>query len=155
MAATLTVGALAERAGVSAKTVRFYESIGLLPEAERGENGYRYYPRETVNRLSFIRRAKLLGLTLDEIGSLMALSDEGMCDVISPELQRVLERKLAECDRQLAELAAFRETLAAAAARLAPCADDAHHDVCAVCSTFTSECSCLPTPAELILHQTP
>jgi DNA-binding transcriptional MerR regulator len=152
MHATLTVGALARRAGVSTKTVRYYEALGLLPRAERGENSYRYYPRETVSRLSFIRRAKLLGLTLDEIGSLMALSDDGACDVISPELQRVLERKIVECDRQLAEIAAFRATLAAAAERLTPCADDASSGGCPTCSTFATECGCLPAPAELVLQ---
>jgi DNA-binding transcriptional MerR regulator len=152
MHATLTVGALARRAGVSTKTVRYYESIGLLPRAVRGENGYRYYPRETVSRLSFIRRAKLLGLSLEEIGSLMALSDDGACDVLSPELQRVLERKIVECDQQLAEIAAFRATLAAAVERLAPCADEASNDGCPTCSTFATDCGCLP-PADLVVLQ--
>jgi MerR family copper efflux transcriptional regulator len=154
MHATLTVGALARRANVSAKTVRYYEAIGLLSPAVRGENGYRYYPREAVNRMSFIRRAKLLGLTLDEIGSLMELSDEGMCDVISPELHRVLERKIAECDRQLAEIAAFRETLAAAAERLDPCATGSTVDTCGLCSAFAPECGCLPAAVEIGLPPT-
>lgn len=152
MNATLTVGALARRANVSPKTVRYYEEIGLLPPAIRGENGYRYYPRQIVDRLIFIRRAKLLGLTLAEIGGLMSLSDEGMCDVISPELHRVLERKVVDCDRQLAELAAFRATLAAAAERLTPCAEESIIDICATCSVFTPECSCLPTPNEVIVQ---
>ncbi len=144
MSATLTVGVVARRSNVSTKTVRYYEAVGLLPAAVRGENGYRYYPRETVNRLGFIRRAKLLGLTLDEIGSLMSLSDEGMCDVISPGLQRVLERKVSECDRQMAELATFRATLSAAAERLAPCAQEATNAACTTCSAFAPECGCLP-----------
>lgn len=152
MSATLTVGALARRTNVSTKTVRYYEAIGLLPAAVRGENGYRYYPRDTISRLSFIRRAKLLGLTLDEIGSLMALSEDGMCDVISPELQRVLERKVAGCDRQLAEIAAFRETLSSVAARLAPCAEDAVGDSCTSCSAFESECDCLPQEGGITLR---
>ena len=144
MSAILTVGAVARRANVSAKTVRYYEAIGLLPRAVRGENGYRYYPRETVNRLGFIRRAKALGLSLDEIGSLMALSEDGFCDVISPELQRVLTRKVAECDRQLAELAAFRAALASAAERLTPCPDAATIETCSPCSAYAPECDCLP-----------
>lgn len=152
MSATLTVGAVAQRANVSTKTVRYYEAIGLLPRAVRRENGYRYYPRETVNRLSFIRRAKLLGLTLDEIGSLMSLSEEGSCDVISPELQRVLERKVAECDHQLTEMAAFRAALASAVERLTPCADEADSDTCATCSAFAPDCACLP-PAHDVVPQ--
>lgn len=155
MSATLTVGALAQRADVSTKTVRYYEAIGLLPRAVRGENGYRYYPRESVDRLNFIRRAKLFGLTLGEIGSLMSLSEDGLCDVISPELHRVLERKVAECDRQLADIAAFRTTLAAAAERLAPCSDAAPIDSCTTCSAFAPECGCLPNPSDIILQPTP
>jgi DNA-binding transcriptional MerR regulator len=145
MNATLTVGALARRTNVSPKTVRYYEAIGLLPPAIRGENGYRYYPRQAV-----IRRAKLLGLTLAEIGGLMSLSDEDVCDVISPELHHVLERKVAERDRHLAELAAFRATPAAAAERLAPCAEESIIDICTTCSVFAPECSCLSTPSEVI-----
>lgn len=155
MSATLTVGALAQRANVSTKTVRYYEAIGLLPKAVRGQNGYRYYPRASINRLNFIRRAKLFGLTLDEIGSLISLSDEGLCDVISPELHRVLERKVAECDRQLAEIAALRATLAAAAERLAPCTDEATIDTCTTCSAFAPECGCLPQPSDIVLQLTP
>jgi DNA-binding transcriptional MerR regulator len=152
MRAALTVGALARQARVSAKTVRYYESIGLLPRAERGENGYRYYPHQAIHRLRFIRRAKLLGLTLEEIGELMAHSDDGACDVISTELHRVLERKVAACDRQLAEIAALRATLAAAVERLAPCAEESASTVCVPCSAFVDDCSCLPAPGELSLH---
>lgn len=143
MSATLTVGALARRANVTTKTVRYYESIGLLPPATRGDNGYRYYPREAVERLTFIRRAKQLGLSLDEIGDLMSLSGDGRCTVISPELQRMLKRKIAEFDRQLAEIAAFRVTLAAAAERLNPCASD-ELATCGTCSAFAPDCDCLP-----------
>lgn len=154
MSATLKVGALAQQANVSTKTVRYYEAIGLLPRAVRKENGYRYYPRDAVNRLSFIRRAKLLGLTLDEIGSLMSLSDEGSCDVISPELHRVLERKVAECDRQLSEIAAFRATLTAAVERLSPCAEEANDDTCTTSSAFAPECGCLPPAIEIVAQST-
>lgn len=154
MIACLTVGAVAASAGVTTRTVRYYETLGLLPEATRGENGYRYYTPEAVNRLSFIRRAKVLGLTLDEIGSLMALSDEGACDVISPELHRVLERKIGECNRQIAEIEAFRSTLATAAARLAPCAEEVSVAVCSGCSAYAAECECLPAQVPISLTST-
>lgn len=155
MSAILTVGALARRANVTTKTVRYYESLGLLPQAVRGDNGYRYYPREAAHRLNFIRRAKRLGLTLDEIRALMSLSDDGACDVISPELQRVLQRKLAECDQQIAEIEAFRATLASAAARLDPSPDDNAGDGCARCSAFETDCGCLPPVADIMVHPTP
>lgn len=148
----MTVGALALASGVTPKTVRYYEAIGLLSPARRGDNGYRYYPRETANRISFIQRAKLLGLTLAEIRELIAASDEGLCTVIAPELRQVLERKLAECDRQLTELAAFRDTLAAAAERLAPCDEPTAVESCATDSAFSSTCICLPAPSPILLH---
>jgi DNA-binding transcriptional MerR regulator len=154
MEATLTVGAIARRAGVSAKTVRYYEALGIIPSAVRGENDYRYYPRDTVDRIGFIRRAKSLGLTLDEIGSLMALSEDGLCDVISPELHRVLERKVAEIDRQRAELARFRAKLTAAAQQLSPCTEDVASEDCTPCSAFASDCGCLPPAADIVLQQT-
>jgi hypothetical protein len=81
----------------------------------------------------------------------MELSEDGMCDIISPELQRVLERKVAECDRQLAEIAAFRNSLASAAARLALCAEDATVVACTNCSAFESQCGCLPPTVEITL----
>jgi DNA-binding transcriptional MerR regulator len=150
----MTVGALARGAGVTPKTIRYYEDIGLLPPARRGENGYRYYPRESVNRLSFIQRAKLLGLSLAEIHDLIAVSDEGLCAELAPELYQVLERKVAEIDQQLVELAAFRATLAAAAERLAPCEEPACDTSCApVGSPFLVDCGCLPTVSQIVLRK--
>lgn len=149
---SMTVGALARGAGVTPKTIRYYEAIGLLPPARRGENGYRYYPRESVNRVSFIQRAKLLGLALAEIRDLIAVSDEGLCAVIAPELHQVLDRKVAEVDQQLAELAAFRATLAAAAERLAPCEETACNDTCTDGSAFAADCACLPTMSQIVLR---
>ena len=69
----LTIGRLAERAGVGVETVRFYERTGLLQEPDRKPSGYRQYKAETVARLRFIRRAKELGFTLKEIRELLSL----------------------------------------------------------------------------------
>ncbi len=153
MSATLTVGALARRANVTTKTVRYYESLGLLPRASRGDNGYRYYPHNAVERLTFIRRAKQLGLSLGEISDLISRSEDGMCNVISPELQRMLERKIAEFDRQLTEIAAFRQTLATAANQLATCADDTI-STCGSCSAFAATCGCMPVSTDLAFQAT-
>jgi len=153
MSITLTVGALARSTGVTAKTVRYYEAIGLLPEARRGANGYRYYPRETVSRVGFIQRAKLLGLSLAEIRELLAASEDGLCTEIAPELYQVLERKIEECDQQLRELAALRRTLAAAAERLAPCDDEPCEPTgCASDSAYLTDCACLPSVQPIALQ---
>src|SRR6476469_2973829 len=104
----LTVGRLARAAGVTAKTVRYYEALGLLPRAARAENGYRHYADDSADRLAFIQRAKSLGLTLEEIRQLISATDDARCDLLTPELQQLLARKLADCDRRIAELAVFR-----------------------------------------------
>lgn len=70
---TLTIGQLAERAGVGVETVRFYERKGLLEEPDRRASGYRQYDELVVSRLRFIRRAKELGFTLGEISELLSL----------------------------------------------------------------------------------
>jgi MerR family transcriptional regulator, copper efflux regulator len=141
---SLTVGRLARAAGVTAKTVRYYEALGLLPRAERAENGYRHYAGDSADRLAFIQRAKSLGLTLEEIRQLISTTDDARCDLLTPELQQLLARKLADCDRRIAELAAFRTALAGAAERLnaeaGSCADS---DGCA-CSAYQQDCECLP-----------
>lgn len=69
MEGRLTIGRLATEAGVPADTIRYYESVGLLPPPARSEAGYRLYPRAELRRLRLIRRAKLLGLSLAECES--------------------------------------------------------------------------------------
>src|SRR5688572_11168958 len=70
----MSIGELAKRSGCSVPTVRFYESIGLLPPAVRASNGRRSYGWPDVTRLSFVRRARDFGLTVDQVRSLMALN---------------------------------------------------------------------------------
>ena len=71
--ATLTIGQLGKRADVGVETVRFYERRGLLAEPDRRPSGYRQYDEEVVDRLRFIKRAKELGFTLNEIKDLLSL----------------------------------------------------------------------------------
>jgi DNA-binding transcriptional MerR regulator len=143
MHATLTDGKLARAAGVTAKTVRYYEALGLLPRAERAENGYRRYSGDSADRLAFIQRAKALGLTLEEIRHLISATDDARCDLLTTELRDLLAHKLADCDRRIAELTAFRAALAGAAERL-NAADCAGADDCA-CSAYRQDCECLPS----------
>ena len=70
----MRIGELAQRAGVSAQTVRYYERIGILPGPDRTSSGYRRYAEEDAARLAFITRAKLLGMTLEEIGDILRAS---------------------------------------------------------------------------------
>ncbi|MGY3231701.1 MerR family copper efflux transcriptional regulator [Luteibacter sp. HA06] len=102
--AALTIGRIAQSAGVAIDTIRFYEREGLLPEPRRRPSGYREYDQATVSRLRFIRRAKDLGFTLDEIRELLALSAdrnegvEGVRERAAARLQAIDER-IAELQR--------------------------------------------------------
>jgi len=103
------IGRLAKLAGVSPKTIRYYEAIGLLPPAPRGANRYRLYPPETVGLLRFIARAKLLGLTLAQIKEIVGRSREGALPCA--HVRSLLKQKVADLDRELADLAALRRRL--------------------------------------------
>ncbi len=85
----LSIGQVAKQAGVSVETVRFYEREGLLERPERKQSGYRRYSLEIVRRLKFIRRAKTLGFSLNEIRELLALrrAPETTCGEIKNHLQ--------------------------------------------------------------------
>lgn len=74
--AQLTIGRLSTRAAVNIETVRYYERIGLLPSPPRTEGGHRLYGEPHVKKLTFVRRARELGFTLDEIRALLRLADE-------------------------------------------------------------------------------
>jgi len=107
----LRIGELAKRTGLSIKTIRYYERRGLMEQPPRTEGGYRLYGPEEVARLRFVQRAKLLGLTLEEIRELVELAARCNEGEIVPRLEEVLEVKLEETERKMAELAAFRENL--------------------------------------------
>jgi MerR family transcriptional regulator, copper efflux regulator len=107
----LKIGELSRQTGLSIKTIRYYESRGLLEQPPRTEGGYRLYGPKEVARLKFVQRAKLLGLTLEEIRELVVLAVQCNEGEIVPRLEEVLEAKLAETERKLAELSAFRQNL--------------------------------------------
>ena len=109
----MTIGRLARAAGVGIDTVRFYEREGLLPRPRRTASGYRQYGEGDAERLRFIRRAKALGFTLEEIGELLALNDgKGS----RAGVKALTERRLAQIERSIADLQRMRATLATLAA---------------------------------------
>ncbi len=106
----MNIGQLARQTGVPIDTVRYYERQQLLPAARRSPAGYRIFDQDAVRRLRFIRRAKTLGFTLDEIAGLLALSsrrDQDMSDVRSAAAAR-----LADVEQRLRELQRMRSALA-------------------------------------------
>jgi len=104
----LTIGRIAARADVGIDTIRFYERRGLLPEPSRTESGYRLYPPATISRLSFIRRAKALGFSLDEIATLLALQDTGGPKA---EVKAITRRKLDQVETKITDLRRMRDVL--------------------------------------------
>ena len=105
----MKIGELATRAGVSAQTIRYYEDIGVLPEAVRQPNGYRTYDDTAVKRLGFIRDAQTSGLTLTEIQMVLDMKDSG--ESTCGHVISMLEQHLNEVDRQLVELTRTRRRL--------------------------------------------
>ena len=106
---SLLIGELAARTGVPAKTLRFYEDAGVLPEPARTPAGYRVYGEEAVDRLAFIRSAQAAALTLAEIRTVIGIRDGGSAPCA--HVVEVLDEKSATVTRQLAELRALKREL--------------------------------------------
>jgi DNA-binding transcriptional MerR regulator len=105
----LTVSALADQAGLSADTVRYYERVGLLPKPARSAAGYRLYDQEAVGRLRLIKGAQRAGLRLREIGELLQVADRGQCPCGHTET--LLRQRLGEVQAELTRLQAFETEL--------------------------------------------
>jgi Cu(I)-responsive transcriptional regulator len=104
-----SIGEAAARAGVSVKMVRYYESIGLMPPASRTEGGYRLYAERDVHALVFIRRARALGFSIEEIGRLLALWRNRRRT--SAEVKQLTARHIEALNEKIAELEAMRDAL--------------------------------------------
>ena len=107
--AGITIGQLARQADVGIETVRFYERRGLIEDPPRRSSGYRQYPPDTVERLRFIKRAKELGFSLNEIGDLLRLRSHPAEN--REEVRARAQAKIDDIDRRLADLSRMRDTL--------------------------------------------
>ncbi|MER5536731.1 heavy metal-responsive transcriptional regulator [Streptomyces mirabilis] len=130
----MRIGELATTSGVPAKTIRFYEQAGLMPEPPRTTGGYRDYSSDAATRLTFIRDAQRAGLTLAEIRSVLALRDNGQapCNHVG----NLIHQHLDDINRRLAELRKTRSALKELAQRAvatdpASCSDA---DICRILS---------------------
>jgi len=104
----MNIGDASEATGLPAKTVRYYEDIGLIKPA-RAANGYRDYDDKDVHRLAFIQRSRSLGFTIDECRSLLSLYEDK--DRASSDVKALALEKITEIDRKLKELKSLRNTL--------------------------------------------
>lgn len=105
----MNIGEAARRSGVSAKMVRHYEALGLLPRVLRTEAGYRQYGADEVHTLRFIRRARELGFSMAEIAELLKLWQNR--ERASADVKRIAKAHMADLDRRIAEMSAMRRTL--------------------------------------------
>jgi DNA-binding transcriptional MerR regulator len=105
----LTIGKLSEAAGVKVPTIRYYEQIGLLPEAERSAGNQRLYGNRAMDRLTFIRHARELGFPLDAIRDLLSLSDRP--DQSCAEADAIAKSQLAAVEARIARLTALKSEL--------------------------------------------
>ena len=113
--AGLLIGDVAERTGLTAPTIRYYESIGLLNAAPRSATGYRRYADTTVEELRFIKKAQSLGFSLEEIGEILKLSRAG--DTPCSHVLDLSRRHLQAVQERIQQLARFRDQLAAELAK--------------------------------------
>lgn len=125
MSRVLRIGDVARKTGLNPKTIRYYEEIGLIPPPERRQagwasRGHRIFAAEDVSRLEFVKRARLLDLSLKEIGDLLASVREGCCGSAQPRFSALVEAKIMETDRKLADLHRLRKELEGLRRSLAP-----------------------------------
>ena len=106
MNVALTIGRLACKAGVNVETVRYYQRIGLVEEPGKPAEGFRIYSPDTVDRITFIKRAQVLGFSLDEVRELLEIGD-GHCADVRSRAEEKRDRVVA----QIGELDALRRTL--------------------------------------------
>lgn len=113
----MRIGQLAELSGVPTKTIRFWESTGLLAEPARTPSGYRDYDHAAVDRLHFIRRAQAAGLSLAEIRQILAITDDGdpPCDHVTD----LVHQRLVDVEDRIGELEETRRLLRGLAQRAA------------------------------------
>lgn len=105
----MNIGAIAKRSGLPAKTIRYYESIGLIPPALRSNGNYRTYSDRDLQILRFVQRARGLGFSVKDVGTLLALWQDRRR--ASAEVRRLAEDHVAEIDQKLEELKSMRRTL--------------------------------------------
>ena len=146
----LRIGTLAQRVGMSQDTVRYYERLGLVRKAARADNGYREYSNTDIGRLLFVRRAKLLGLSLDDIRTLVGLAEEGECWPVRHEVAELLNRKIDQYSAILAELTSFVAQLEERYQIALRHQDESG----SVCATFPINCDCLPVTVQEMVSTT-
>lgn len=111
----MNISEAAARSGLAAKTIRYYEEIGLAPAPNRGANGYRRYGEPEIDRLRFLSRARSLGFSVEECRELLGLY--GNRERRSADVKAIALARIGEIDRRIREMEALRRCLEDLAAR--------------------------------------
>jgi DNA-binding transcriptional MerR regulator len=130
MVPRLTIGEVAKTSGVAAKTIRYYEQIGVLPAPSRAASGYRLYDQPGVERLRFVRRARSLGLPLQELKTLMGTLNSGPQPALRPRLRALVRTQLDAVTTQIIELEGLRRQLEQILQRMRTSVRRPHGSVC-------------------------
>lgn len=129
----MKINELSEQAGIASKTIRYYERIGLLPEAHRSANGYRDYNDRDVERMTFIRRCRELQIPLDELKVLVRLQTDKQAPCA--EIDQIIQNQLEKTRRTIQELMHLEESLN----ELAQCC---HYDTVSECQIVRKLSDC-------------
>jgi len=105
----MNIGQAAKKSGLTSKMIRYYEGIGLLPEAGRSDSGYRQYSNQDLHTLAFIKRSRDLGFSLEEVGRLLELWQDRQR--ASADVKALARDHIEALNRKIAELAGLRDTL--------------------------------------------
>ena len=105
----MKIGEIARASGVSAKTIRYYERIGLIPRASRSESGYRSFVQIDIDTLRFVKRARSLGFSVKDVARLLDLWRDR--SRVSSAVKTLATEQLGEIDRKIDELRSMRDTL--------------------------------------------
>lgn len=130
----MSIGELARSAQVPIDTVRYYEKQGLMPLVKRRASGYREYDADALRRLRFIRRAKALGFSLENIAELLALREQSGQGV--RRVRAIAQRKLAEVEQKIDELQRMRKALSHLAAA---CPGQGRAEECPILRAFDND----------------
>ncbi|MEH2022512.1 heavy metal-responsive transcriptional regulator [Nostoc sp.] len=105
----LLIGQVTDLSGIPIRTIRYYESLGLINSSRRTEGGFRQFSLDVLTRLAFIKRAQNLGLSLEEIGNILLVYDQGQTPC--GEIKEKLEEKVLQIDRQIDQLLTLRSEI--------------------------------------------
>jgi MerR family copper efflux transcriptional regulator len=122
----MNIGQAAQASGVSAKMIRYYESIALIPAGRRSDAGYRIYGENDLHTLRFVKRGRLLGFSLEQIRDLLSLWQNK--ERASGDVKRIALGHVAELNQRIAELTEMRDTLQS----LASCCHGDHRPDCPI-----------------------